>query len=132
MAEYARYPTLHWLLTIIAAPVLIITYVHSSFTPAPVTNVGDLLEMYWLTFVFGALLSVPSYVLYLVVFFLLFERIRSSLLLKGLCNVFVICCAGITYWLFNGSAMPMLFLMYVMAVVYSSALLKIRPQAKPL
>ncbi len=129
MSSAFRYPTLHWLLTVVAAPVLLLSYVFA--TEGMPGLAGDGVMMFWVFLVGGALLSVPTYVLYLVVFIWLFERVRSPLVLKAICNMLVIGCTGLTFWLLGGFAIEMLFLSYATAVILNSFLLKIRPPVKP-
>ncbi len=128
MSGTFRYPTFHWLTTLVVAPFLLFAYALLSSGLEESTG-GPM--FYWLAFVVGALLSIPTYVVYLFVFRWLFERIRSSLVLKVLCNVLVIGCAGLTFLLVGGGAAWRFFVLYATAVILSSILLRIPHKPKP-
>jgi hypothetical protein len=86
---------------------------------------------YWVVFVCSAVLSLPTYLFYRVVFHWLVNRVRSPFLLKMLCNAFVISCAGLTFYWLGGSAVPIFFMTHSVAVILSSMVLKIRPAVTP-
>ena len=76
MVETFRYPTLHWLMTVVAAPVLLLPYVF--VTEGPPGLAGDGMMMFWVFLVGGVVLSLPTYVLYFVAFSWLFGRLVSA------------------------------------------------------
>lgn len=127
MSNSFRFPTLHWLSTLVVATFLLFVYVLCVSGPEEVKN--DAMT-YWVVFVCSAVLSLPTYLLYRLVFQWMVKRVRSPFLLKVFCNAFVICCAGLTFYWLGGSAMPGFFMTYAVAVILSSMLLKTRPPAK--
>ncbi len=123
MSEKFRYPTLHWLATLVVGPILLLAY--ASLAPGTAESNDDLM-IYVVALVAGALISLPTYVVYLFAFRWLSARVASPLALVALCNVLVIGCAGLTFLLIGGGAILRFFVLYAIAVILSSMLPRIR------
>ena len=122
---YVRYsyPVLHWVITMLTAPLLLVVLMTVG---SEGKGIAQNVPLYPLAVMFGAVLSIPTLLLYLVLFRWLRELPVSELFLKALFDILLIACVGVTLAWLGGSMVPSLLLCYSLAIVMCSIPIRFR------
>jgi len=119
------YPYKHWL-TSLAVGALILFFVDII---SGNNNLNDAVGMCMLSSIFGFIFSIPVFILYLLLFNLLIQKIDSSFLIKTILNTVTICGVFITIKLIGGTMMtPKMALYYSIVIIVCSFIFKIKKQ----
>ncbi len=119
-----RYPVLHWMLSLILAPLLIgiLGMVQKGEVTAVDMGHASMLLLVFLTA--GVVLSTPVLLVHIVLFATLLARGTRSFDVLVACNAVVILLMALTMMTIGGEAMRLYFTGYALAVLLTNLLLR--------
>jgi len=116
-----RYPVLHWLLTMLLGPLIIVGRV--------VVDKGDTLEgiasLFLISLIYGSLFSLPTLALYMLTAQRIAARIGSAPVAKAVLDLLVIIGVAVTLFMVEDSLVSLVFWPYCAAVVLASLFIKL-------
>jgi hypothetical protein len=118
------YPFKHWLTTLVFGPILFTLYYE-------INNLSNLFELYILTFSYGALFSLPAFLIYLIAFNLLKRSKLSDFLIKVYLNTGTIIGIFITLYIAIDTIFSEVGISYSIALVLSSSFLELNKNEHP-
>lgn len=119
------YPYKHWLTTLIvsALTIFFIDVISGN------NNFNDALGICMLFIIYGLLFSLPMFILYFLLFYILIRKVNSALIIKTILNTVTICGIYITIQLIGGTMMtPKLATYYSIILIVCSLFFKIKKQ----
>jgi hypothetical protein len=123
MAIHNSYPYKHWLTTLIvsALTIFFIDVITGN------NNFNDALGICILFIIYGLFFSLPMFILYLLLFYILIRQVNSIFIIKTILNAATICGTFITIQLIGGTMMtPKLALFYSIILIICSFIFKIK------
>jgi hypothetical protein len=114
------YPLKHWLSVLLVGPLFWLIY-ETVFRGERLKNVYRLLgEAYMLELLF----SLPAFILYLIIFYLLKKKTTNEYVIKLTLNIFTIIVMFITFKLIDSHAVDYFFIPYTIAIILCSLIFK--------
>ena len=113
---YKSYPYKHWLTSIILVPIFSILY---NFAFAEWQRALDSLKAFPIFFLIGIIMSIPTFVIYLILFIYLDKYTNSEFIIKSILNLVTFICMFLTF-LILGSQEQELATMYTASVLITS------------
>ncbi len=118
------YPLKHWLTSLVTGPIIMITY--DTVTSSKL--MGDAIGIFFLFVTFGLLISLPTFILYVLTFTTLIKKEISNLTLKIVLNTLAITGTVLTFLIIKGSMTELLIICYSTALIVGSFFYRVRPK----
>lgn len=112
------YPFKHWLVTIILGPIL--------FSSFEINRLMSFMELYIMIFSYGALLSLPAFLIYLFAFSVLNKTKLSPLVIKVILTAGTTIGIFVTLYVLLDALFSQIGISYVVPLVLSSFFFKLR------
>ena len=116
------YPLKHWLTVLLIGPFFWLIY-EVTFINEKLKNCLRVLD---LVFVIELLCSLPVFILYIAVFYLIRKKTESTIVIKLTLNIFAITGMFITFKLMGSYSANSAFVPYIFAIVLCSLIFKIQ------
>ncbi len=118
------YPIKHWLTSLVIGPLIMITYDAVTSSKLMVDAIG----IFFLFLTFGLLLSLPTFILYILTFTTLIKKEISNLTIKIILNTLAIIGTVLTFLTIKGSMTELLIICYSTSLIVGSLLYRVRPK----
>jgi|GEM_PF-3349352 len=122
------YPVKHWLVTLVLGSITTALFSYLIYGEG-----AGLLEIFPFLVLWGMVLSLPSLLLYYLLFIVWIKKMKSPMKQKLILNLIAIICMAISFMLltdFDGSILLSFLTGYLVAIILSSLFLKIREQGQ--
>ena len=118
-----NYVIKQWLVTLIIGRLFILLYASSTSSKSQLT---DTLSLYLIFFIFSLVFSIPTYLIYFLVFYFLVKKTTSIILIKIILDVIAIIGIFVTTVVIGGSMLVLNGLSYSLAIIISTLILKMK------